>query len=146
MFDRIVALVMLAIGAFAIYNSSQMPKSLFAGQLGSGVFPMLIGWGIVIVSILLFIESLKQGKRQDEGEKGWDLTMWLSLGALVLYVATFEFLGFILSSAILIFLIGLILKGKKRVTLTCISVIFPAAIYFMFQELGINLPAGILPF
>jgi putative tricarboxylic transport membrane protein len=137
---------MLAIGAFAVYNSTQMPKSLFAGQLGSGVFPMLVGCGIVIVSVLLFIETLKQGKRQDEGEKGWDLTMWLSLGTLVLYVVTFEVLGFILSSALLIFLIGLILKGKKRVTLTCISVIFPAVIYFTFQELGINLPAGILPF
>lgn len=138
MFDRIVSLAMFGTGAATIYFAQQMPKPIFAGQLGPGVFPTGIGITMMFVSILLFLESRKKAEEKEKRE--WDKSLLLTVALLILYVILFKPFGFIFSSFLLILAMGWNLGARKWVPLLSVSIIFPGAIYLLFTQLGITLP------
>ncbi|MEG1584915.1 MAG: tripartite tricarboxylate transporter TctB family protein, partial [Anaerovorax sp.] len=69
---------------------------------------------------------------------------------LVLYVAAFKPLGFILSSVAFLFCAMLFLTPKEKrnwIYIVALSVIIPIAVYFLFVSgFRLKLPAGILNF
>jgi len=137
-FDRIVSIVMFLIGAAVVYFSQQMPKPIFAGQLGPGVFPTGIGLAMMFVSGLLFWESRKKANEDEQRE--WDKSLLYSIALLVLYVILFKPLGFIISSCFLILAMGWTLGARKWIPLLAVSILFPGTVYLLFTQLGIALP------
>jgi putative tricarboxylic transport membrane protein len=148
MFDRVVSISMLLVGISTVFSSDRLPKPIFGGQLGPGVFPKIIGVCIVIVSILLAIENQKQKVKKTEVKADimhWERNLWISVGSIVIYLLVFKSIGFILSGFLLICALGYLLGARKWLTLLSISILFPAAIYFGFEALGISLPPGLIP-
>lgn len=138
MFDRVVSLAMFLTGASAVYFAQQMPKPVFAGHLGPGVFPAGIGIAMMFVSILLFLESRKKADEKEKRE--WDKNLLYSVALLVFYVILFKPVGFVISSFFLIIVMGWTLGARKWIPLLAVSIIFPASVYFLFTQLGIALP------
>lgn len=64
----------------------------------------------------------------------------------ILYAFTFNFLGFIISSTLFIFISTITLGYKKHLTNLIISIVIPFSFYYIFNLLQITLPRGILPF
>lgn len=129
---------MFLIGAAVVYFSQQMPKPIFAGQLGPGVFPTGIGLAIILVSGFLFWESRKKANKDEQRE--WDKSILFSIGLLVLYVILFKPLGFIISSCLFILAMGWTLGARKWIPLLALSILFPGTVYLLFTQLGIMLP------
>lgn len=142
MFDRIVSIVMCAAGLGIYYGAALMPKPLFAGQLGPGIFPKFVGALIAIVSAFLFMET----RKKESADNQWDRTLTFVLIVLVLFVGLFHVLGFVLCSLLQIVVLGRVLGFSNKWVLGVVSVLFPLFFYFLFSWLGINLPNGILPF
>lgn len=142
MFDRVVSLAFLFIGAGTIYHALQMPKPVFAGQIGPGVFPLGIGVLIVIISFLLFLEQRKNASAYKPGKKGWkvEFPMWISVAYILGFILILKIAGFVLSSFLLILLLGWQLGARKWIPLSLTALLFPGAIYLLFTQLGIVLP------
>lgn len=90
---------------------------------------------------------------EDNAVKSWpdrirDCLDWLSAGIILIYVLLVGTLGFILSSAIYMFLQMLLLaSGEKKnyIKIGLLSVIVPVLVYELFTNyFYLMLPAGIL--
>lgn len=142
MFDKGVSLISLLIGIGAVFMSSKLPKPIFAGQMSSGVFPTGIGYLIIMVSILLFIETARKKPRVFSPI---ERSLYWAVLLITLYVIVMKPLGFIVASFLFIFIMGLMLGARKYITLGLNALLFPVVIYALFSVLGILLPQGILP-
>ncbi len=94
-------------------------------------------------------EEAKERFDEDAYVKGSSMRSFLVIAALlVLYVAAFKPLGFILSSAAFLFCAMLFLTPKEKrswVWIIGLSVVIPVAVYFLFVSgFKLKLPAGIL--
>lgn len=155
-FDRYVSGFTFLLGLLVIVYSMLLPKPIFAGQMGPGIFPTGIGALIVIVSVVLFRESGEKSRteaseqptsdQQVTTEKLFNRHLLFVIGALIIYILLFQILGFVISSMALILALGLLLGARKWIPLTLISVLFPTALFLLFGVLGVELPAGIMHF
>lgn len=140
LFFAILAIVFFFLALQYPYNSPIGP--------GSGFFPVWICVILFICSVLLIVESIRNSAEFVEAflPKGKQLReILLVLGALILYVALINFLGYILSSIIFLFIL-LCHNYKWYVSLTT-SVGVTLFLYLLFKVfLKIPLPANILGF
>ena len=73
---------------------------------------------------------------------GVAIAVWTAI-----YIATFEPLGFVLSTAIYLLVLTAYFNRNRWLMNVLTSVLFAVISYFMFTKLlGVNLPLGILPF
>ncbi|KWX68979.1 hypothetical protein ASJ79_02545 [Mycobacterium sp. NAZ190054] len=124
-------------------------------------FPTAIAVAMVVVSVLLAALQVLKLVRQrlarrngttvaeDKDDDRERITCWrdawVTLGALVVYIAVFPHLGFALST--LLFLAGLstYLAPRHLVRNVIVSAIFAGVVYYLFTYLlGVQLPAGLL--
>lgn len=161
------------LGSFAISSYSGYGNQV----VDSKFMPQLLGVMMAVLSaiqILTALKAEKKGRMDDGGEgaqtaaatastpeeakesfdedayvKGSSMKSFLVIAALlVLYVAAFKPLGFILSSAAFLFCTMLFLTPKEKrswLWIIGISVVIPVAVYFLFVSgFKLKLPAGIL--
>ncbi len=155
-FDRYVSGFTFLLGLLVIIYSMVLPKPIFAGQMGPGIFPTGIGVLIVIVSAVLFRESGRKSRtgtsdqptseQQVTKEKLFNRHLLTVIAALIIYILLFQILGFVISSMAMILALGWLLGARKWIPLTLISVLFPTALFLLFGMLGVELPAGIVHF
>ncbi|MEW6424302.1 MAG: hypothetical protein AB1523_06065 [Bacillota bacterium] len=56
--DKLVSFICLLVGLFyVIYGKVNYPIFIEGKNLGHGFFPMIVGWGFVISSAILFVKS-----------------------------------------------------------------------------------------
>ena len=116
---------------------------------GSGLFPRLIAIGMLICAACLIVQARKRGdKQQWLAWPGLNLITFLRFcmipAALIFYFLTAEWLGFFISSSIILLASFLVfgVKPLRTVVLTAISV---AIIHFAFYNiLQVPLPWGLL--
>ncbi len=124
-------------------------------------YPTVIGIAMLAVSLLVSgLEIRKailrrraaadtrtlsiEGTDDDDRERitNWK-DAWITLGALVLYVATFSFLGFFLSTAGFLIGVSCYFAPKKWLRNIIVSVIFSVIVYLVFtQLLAVRLPVS----
>ena len=105
---------------------------------GPGTFPFLV---LLVMTVGFCIVAAKEYLKMRRGDdtQGTDPASCKRIAALlaatVAYVLFIEFTGYILATALLL-LASLLLFGErdKRV-LVAVSVLFPAALWFLFQQL-----------
>jgi len=72
---------------------------------------------------------------------------WITLGALVVYVAVFSFLGFFLATTVFLVGVSTFFAPRKWLRNIIVSVVFSILVYLLFTELlAVRLPAGLLGF
>lgn len=144
-FDRIAALLLLAVGIAAAFYS------VFALKLGtmrrpdSGMIPFLAAVGLAIFSLVWFLDS--RGK-DEEPKPFWEKGEWvrplISLLLLFLYGWSMELIGYLLST--LLFLAGwqFLVERERWLKGTLVSVLGTVSMYLLFARLlGVAVPPGI---
>lgn len=73
--------------------------------------------------------------------------MMLCVASLLIYISILEFIGFLLSTVMLLIVLPVVLGYRNWTTAALVSLIFSGTIYFSFNYvLNIMLPQGVMPF
>ncbi len=154
MINRIIALCMVLLASVYLYATFKIPSLDSGDPVGPKAFPILIGIGFFVATLLLFVET-KGGKAHGQEEKqeleNEKRKLLLVIGGVVvwtaIFFAVFEPLGCLLSTAPYLFGLMSYFNQKKWWINAITSALFTIGIYALFGKLlGVNLAPGIMPF
>lgn len=148
----LMALAIMALGAFVTYDSMTGLTGPGYAQVGPGVFPVIVGAGLLLAGIVLLAQALR-GQWPVLWTEGDDTPSIQSAGpwrgvlliaaALALTVVLFAPLGFVAASTLLFACVSAAFGSRRHLLNIAIGVVFSAAIYLVFARgLGLELPAG----
>jgi putative tricarboxylic transport membrane protein len=145
-----VAIGIAAIGALVFGGSFFLPTGGGYAQVGPGMVPRIVGAGTIVLGIALLREALTGGFRGvDEAAEEhlpmhWGYFAWVS-GGIIAYGLSVEWLGFILSSAILFVAVARGFESTRWLLNAIVGVVLAVVIFVIFNYgLGLTLPPGIL--
>ena len=109
----------------------------------SDTFPKAIAILMLIYSGILIIRTIKKLKEKQELPQIGKRTLIAMAGAVVYYFV-FDYLGYIISSILLLILYAALLQKKKLRTLDTfiLPTVFVIGLYFAFKLLKVYLPLG----
>lgn len=160
------ALLFIAIAAILFLGSLGITSRSASGEIGSAFFPRFVAAILLICSIFPLIKGIKkyrQGVIDDHGtkyapedkdsltgiNKATELyPKQLTIVLIILYAITMEPLGFIISTALYLFLQMVVLSKpheRNYVMFVILSIVVPVIMYYVFAK-GFQtfLPAGLL--
>lgn len=119
-----------------------------AGRIGPGFFPRVIGVALVCALLVALAQSLRYRHAASENvevSSGYLRTLSLIIGATVLFLVVFEFLGALLSAITYMLVLLATLNPRRWVMNIPIALGLPAGLYLLFQTwLNAGLPPGVL--
>lgn len=131
---------------FSWYTWANVPMGT-QERPGAGVFPLVVGIGLVVVSVMTIVEAWRTAVVAGElnfptGEKR--RTLLLLAGSFIAFVALYRFLGQYLASSLFMIAALAILGTRSWVR----NVLYGAAIgigisAFFMELLGVRLPMGV---
>ena len=112
-------------------------------KLSPYLFPLIISFFLLILSISIIMQGLKDESEKKEKSK-IDIKSLLIFGLIcILYLIVFNFLGFVLSTIILLVLLMMLLGERRWWFILLVSVISSLVIYLLFAKyLSVMLPKG----
>ena len=138
--SRISGILFVALGIWVIVTASRFTHVIIRGAdpLGPAFFPNLLAIAIIVLSCFLII--LGDKKKEKEEPLLWK--SWLvTLGAIIIYIAAFQLIGFIISTFLLIFGLCMYFDRTRWKTAILFSLIGTTGWYLVFGViLGILLP------
>ena len=146
-----MALAVMALGAFVIFDTATGLTGPSYAEVGPGVFPLIVGAALLLAGLGLLLESLRGQWRvawveRDPSNGASSLPLrnvLLVAAALILNVVLFTPLGFIPASAVLFACVSAAFGSRRLVLDAIVGIAFAAAIYMIFVHgLGLHLPAG----
>ncbi|WP_210471716.1 tripartite tricarboxylate transporter TctB family protein [Sporosarcina sp. 6E9] len=153
--NKKVSLILIGLGSVFLFMSYKLPKYTLV-PVDADAVPIFLGYLLIFLSIILFFTKDQETEVEDGEEqvtkpkKGLDKNtkMLLVFGGIVLfYIVLLEILGFLITTAIFIFITTLLLGYKKHKTNIIVALAVPVGFYYLFNfVLKISLPKGILPF
>lgn len=133
-YATLITLVLLAVFYFMYANSLSTQQS--TGTIGASYFPKLLSTALIILCIISFFQTLK---KEDTKISLPNLGITLTVIAItVLYLISWNFLGFFYINTFLYLLILFILlkRSKKHIWLFLITaLVMNLFIYFLFERL-----------
>lgn len=151
--EYIVCAVMVAVGAFLVYDGLSMPGGYAeVDPVGPQFFPIFVGAALLVMAAVLAV-AIPRGLK-GEADAGEDIdpdmpsdwpTVGLLVGLFVLLIALVEPLGWTIASALFFGGCATVLGSKHYVRNFVIGGFLGIASFYAFYSgLGIPLPAGIL--
>lgn len=146
-FDRVASVVFLLLGILIIVESQKISESAYGSQIGPSTFPFALGVILVGLSILLFIETIRNRAMykivgDKEGSKFSTIMPFLIIfGAAVAYVLLLEKLGYLITTFAFLVVSFQVLEKGKWISSVVVAAAFSAIIYFGF----VNVLGGSLP-
>lgn len=143
-----IALVLFLLAVGYLILSYKLPSFPYT-PVDADVIPKGLGWLLIALSIGLYFskdsETEEQKARRNIPKK--EIFVIIAVFAMVfIYITLFEFVGFIVMTAIFIFFCSWFLGYKKHITNIIVSICFSFFMYSIFVYLlEIKLPQGILP-
>lgn len=146
-----LAAALAAVGVITVWDASTLDVG-FADPVGPRVFPYIVGGGLVVVSVLLAVITLRGSLPEAEGGEDVDLTQgadWVTvaklLGILLLTVATVDLLGWAISGGLLFAGSCWALGSRTPVRDVIVGAVLGVVSWYGFYSgLGIALTPGIL--
>ena len=156
--DRTTGLVLVGVGALAIYGGSRLPP-MPGQEIGPSVFPMLIGAGLALCGALIALgighsyeEAAEAELASLHGEvpeaakpKFYGLRALIPIALLLFYVVASERLGFVPVAVIIIATMARTLGAKWQHALLLAAVMAPIVHLLFSKLLRVPLPIGLLP-
>lgn len=142
--NKIIALILMVISIVYIIASIRLPDYPYI-PVDSDAVPIALGVLLFILSIFLFFQ--KDNHDKEKIPKADVVAILTVVGFLLVYIMLLEFLGFLLTTALFLFINTWYMGYRKWVSNLIVSISIPLFIYIVFTEfLEIILPRGILPF
>jgi putative tricarboxylic transport membrane protein len=119
---------------------------------GPALFPTLIGLGFIVTGVILIVSGLRRRRVEPlfgGGEwlrSGPHIINFLAVvGGLLLYIVASDWLGFILTSLLLLFVWLVLFRGGKPISSLAIALAVTLAVNYAFSQLLlVPLPLGLL--
>jgi putative tricarboxylic transport membrane protein len=159
--DLLFALSGLVLGILVLITSLKIENISSYARVPPNLFPLLVGAGFVVVSLLLLVNVLRGDKAEPASEEDADPNAptnyaaigWIS-GGVMIQIFLLNPIGFILSSSLMFTCVASgfrTLTTEARVKRLGIDFLIGCTLsvvtYFGFTKgLGLSLPKGILPF
>ena len=140
--DIVVGLFFLAIGIVFMIGAIKLQVGV-PTEPHPGFFPFIDGIILIVLSVLFLFQAWggKAGESPAFGKMGGPVLVVLTL---ILYVATLETLGYIITTTVLSAVVLKVMETKRRVLLL-VSLILAVVSYLVFDRLlGVSLPRGLL--
>jgi hypothetical protein len=146
--DRYTSLFWAGVGLYVAYEGHRLKL----GTLGSphcGFFIFWTGLFLAGLSLVLFSQTLLGPKEAKERQPLWEGSRWSKgakmMGALLLYALLFKWLGFILSTFLLLLFLGKGLEPQKWRVAFILAAATTATCYLVFGVfLELQFPPGLL--
>jgi putative tricarboxylic transport membrane protein len=142
--DSVLGLLFVLAGA-AIFQQALNLHALPGMNVGPGLFPSIVGGAMAILGAGLVVQGWAQ--RNEPEEDAPPLFTWFAVGvvaAVIFAIVAMPLLGFIVTGAILSFVVVL-MSGGGWLSGLIFSPIATGLIYFLFTAaLRVPLPRGIL--
>lgn len=144
--SRLCGLLCMLLGGAACGAAARFtPKGLLASDPGPGLFPIIGGAGLALCGLIIFLQN---SDKSPPFASDFDRTGLIRIGEcavlLAVYFAVIGSLGFLVSTAVLLFLLcGLFALGeqvawRKRLIFTALTT---GAVWYLFVEvLSVMLP------
>lgn len=155
MTDRIILVCTLLLAGVYFWATAQIPSLELGDPLGPKAFPRLLGIGLLIAAAMLLAEILRDRKQVKAGTKTaarltWEPHDWVVVivaAWTAVYVAAFEYAGYMLATAIYLLALMAYFNRGRWVMNVSTAVLFSTGSYFAFTKLlGVTLARGIIPF
>jgi len=142
--DRLSGVLIIIFSGVTIYLAFKLPMGK-TGKPGPGIFPLILGVVIGLLSLLLFLRTLRS--KGEFGTEEIPTTKWrlvYLLGDLCLYAFLLRPLGFLISTWIFLIVLKPIVK-KKWIPVLLGSLFISVTLFCFFNYLlKVELPMGIL--
>jgi putative tricarboxylic transport membrane protein len=144
-----IALILFALAMIAYTRTfPAMPGQ----DYGPALFPVLIGIGLIVTGGILVASGLRRRRTEPlfgGGEwlrSGSHLVNFLAVvGGLLLYIVASDWLGFILTSLLLLFVWLVLFRGGKPISSLAIALAVTLVVDYAFSQiLLVPLPLGLL--
>ena len=138
MIDRVFGVFLLCLGLYMVYGGISLEVPFSYDPLGPSAFP--VGIGALLASLSLFVVA-KPGKAHFP-DIITNFKTILIVVLLFVYQLAFDFLGFLLATALLVFCISRIFKGTTSQALSSgvgVSVVVYGIFSFLLE---VPLPMG----
>lgn len=136
--DRAFGVFLLLLGLYVIYGGLAIEVPFSYDPLGPKTFPVVLG--ILLSALSVFIIAKPEKAHFPEGATRLNTVFIVVL--LVVYSFSFNYLGFLLSTALLVFFISKIFQGTTKQALAS-AVGVSLSVYVLFGILlDVALPLG----
>lgn len=150
--DVILSVIMLAFGLMMVIVARTIPH-MIQSDVGSGYVPTFIGACILVVGAAKLILTLVKSSPTANKKVVFDqdaLGGFGTIGLMVIYMLIFDKIGFIISSALYLFVQMLLLSdetNRKPVLFAIVAVVLPVAVDALFvYAIHMPLPRGLFGF
>ncbi len=150
--DMLCSAVFLVFGIAMLYLSFGI-KHRISSDVGSAYVPKFIAICIIVAAGAKLILSVMDKSPSASKREGSDMDLFGGIGTMALmlcYMLALQPVGFIISSAVYLFLQILLMSNKdnrKPVLFAIISIVLPVAVYALFNYvIKMPLPKGIFGF
>lgn len=145
----LIAVVFLAFGIF-LYWQSMGIRHMMKNDVGSAFFPKVVAVAIIVVAIFRLVMALREKESEVKASNN-DLRGGLeTILLIIVYVFAFNPVGFLISTAVYLFLQMLVLAPAEKRNLPLfagLSVAVPIFVYIMFvYVIKTVLPRGLFGF
>ncbi|RFU68187.1 tripartite tricarboxylate transporter TctB family protein [Bacillus sp. V59.32b] len=141
-FDRIAAVLFLAIGLLFIIGSRQIASSAYGSEVGPDIFPFFLGILLVLLSIRLFYETFRFQKQAGGPKEKLQYKPFLIIfTATLAYILTLETIGYVITTFIYLFICFQTMERTKWIKSLVIAASFSGIVYYLF----VNILKGTLP-
>lgn len=137
----ITAVVCIVMAVYVILTAMTYPGAKH-GVPGPGMFPIIISSLMILSSISLIITSLKMKPEENvsidissEGSK----RVYIVMAMLIAYFILFKYVGFIITTTVLLSVLIRWFSKKNIVFCIVISIVITMAVYLIFNKL-LNVP------
>lgn len=140
----ITSVLVMALSIYVIVTCMGYPtaEAYGTGVPGPGLWPMAIAACMLLAAVSLLIKALRTKPEEDTSIAMWTegtKRVYITMAILVVYVAVLGIVGFILSTAAMLFIFMQWFAKKNPLITLLISVICTAVIYGVFKFL-LNVP------
>ena len=138
--EALIGVGLAVLGLGMAWSASRLDVSAAYAKVGPAVIPYIVAAGLVVVG-----SAIAWTKRNEiDATSPSDFVALFSLSAGILgYALILKTAGFIVSSAILFFLVAWGFGIRHHVANTAIAIALAVAVFVLFQYgLGLNLPLG----
>lgn len=150
-FDRVASLVFLVLGILVVVEAQKISTSAYGSSVGPSVFPTGLGILLIVLSVLLLVETVRNkkvyaivGEKEDVTTPNYKRFIIIFLAALG-YVLLLDILGYLITTFVFLVIGFQALERGKILNSVIVAAVFSCIIYFGYVNvLGGSLPG--LPF
>ncbi|BAD63553.1 tripartite tricarboxylate transporter TctB family protein [Shouchella clausii] len=147
--NRGISIVLIGIAVVYLVMAFQLPEYAFV-PVDSDLVPKLLGASLLILGVCFFFAKDTDTEEQKQKRTIPKTELWMLLavmGLILVFITFLEVIGFVIMTALFIFVCSRLLGYQKWLVNALTSIVFSIGVYWLFNYgLAIRLPAGILPF